>query len=280
MLDHDDTEMRLEGVRALALLPDGEAVDPLIQAMKNEVVGVRMVAVLALAEIKDPRARQELRNALYDSSSKIRLEAIKSIVKLSEEVAFPMMEEAMRNEVNEVRRVAIRGIIQSGDPRAWDIIEKAVNDPDSVVRKRAGRAITEMEDKDIMPQKEVPADEKTSALLEMMKSRNEEERLTALETLKNISNKWARQAVIDAVNDESYRISIAAASYVYLWGGEEALKGLVAASRSQHTGVRKFAVAKLTFIKDKRATIALRERLKDSDPEVRRIAAEALRRFH
>ncbi len=279
MLDHDDTKMRLEGVRALALLPDEKAVEPLILAMKNEVVGVRMVAVHALGEIDNPRARQELRNALYDSSSDIRLEAIKAIVKLSEEVAFPMMEEAMRNEVNEVRRIAIRGIIQSGDPRAWDIIEEAVNDPDSVVRKRAARAIMEMEDKDVKPQKEIPADEKTLALLEMMKSRNVQERLAALETLKNIPNKWAQQAVTDAVNDESYKVSIAAASYIYLWGGEAALKGLIAASRSQHTGVRKFAVAKLAFIQDKRSAAALRERLKDPDPEVRKIAAEALRRF-
>ena len=33
MLDHDDTEMRLEGVRALALLPDEEAAEYLIQAI-------------------------------------------------------------------------------------------------------------------------------------------------------------------------------------------------------------------------------------------------------
>ena len=70
---HPDPDVRWEAARALGVLRDPKAVEPLIAALGDRDPDVRRKAALSLAKIKDPRAVEALRScSLKDENQVVR----------------------------------------------------------------------------------------------------------------------------------------------------------------------------------------------------------------
>ncbi|MCD6215119.1 MAG: HEAT repeat domain-containing protein, partial [Candidatus Desulfofervidus sp.] len=145
-LRHED--VRKEAAEALVNIGE-PAVEPLIQALKDEYSDVREEAARALGRIGDKRAVEPLINALKDEDSDVRMEAAEALdqmgwkpgyvtekayylvakkewdeaVKLGEPAVEPLIN-ALKDEASSVRWGAAGALGEIGDERA---VEPLIN---------------------------------------------------------------------------------------------------------------------------------------------------------
>ena len=81
-LKDQDISIRLGAARALGAIKDDGALEPLMVALKDENASVRMWAAEALGEIKDNRAVEPLMTALKDEDSRVRISAESALEKI------------------------------------------------------------------------------------------------------------------------------------------------------------------------------------------------------
>ena len=84
-LGEKDVSVRVGAVRALGGIKYNRALEPLIGALKDENVSVRMWAAEALGEIEDPGAVEALGVALKDADSRVRVAAESALKKIRKE---------------------------------------------------------------------------------------------------------------------------------------------------------------------------------------------------
>ncbi len=132
-----------------ALVMIGEAaVEPLIQALKDEDSQVRGNAILALGEIGDRRAVEPLIQAIKDEDEYIRQKAAEVLYKLQDERAVKNLVEyfisALNNYDKSVRRRAADYLGEMGDPTAIEPLIQVLGDSDFYVRQSASKALGKM----------------------------------------------------------------------------------------------------------------------------------------
>ena len=81
-LKDEDVSVRIGAARALREIKDNRALEPLMVALKDENASVRMWAAEALGEIKDNRADEALMTALKDEDPHVRIEAESALEKI------------------------------------------------------------------------------------------------------------------------------------------------------------------------------------------------------
>jgi len=130
-----------------ALVKIGEpAVEPLIQALKDEDSGVRWAAAATLGEIKDERAVAPLIQALKDGGRGVRWQAAMALVEMGEPAVEPLIQ-ALKDEEEEVRWAATEALGRMGDARAVESLIQALKDEDELVRKTAKEALEKIKAK-------------------------------------------------------------------------------------------------------------------------------------
>ena len=114
-LKDDDLGVREACVRALGEIDDPEAVPALLASLRDKAVSVRSASAWALGEIEDPRAVEPLMRALWDDDAEVRSQAAWALGELE-------------------------------DPRAVEGLMGALKDTDAEVRKQAAWALGEMKE--------------------------------------------------------------------------------------------------------------------------------------
>lgn len=132
-LNHSSPEIRVQGVKALGVIDDPQAVDLLISALNDVDLRVRGEAVRVLGEKRDSRAVEPLILLLNDKN--LRIDAAKALGKIKDARA---VEPLIRHVSREIKRnplygyytveddffvnAAIEALGEIGDPRAIDFL--------------------------------------------------------------------------------------------------------------------------------------------------------------
>jgi HEAT repeat protein len=176
----DNPEMRARAAEVFCTpkLRDPEAVDALVDVLKDPVSGVRLVAIQSLARQMDPRACDALVGALEDAEGLIRGAAMSTLADLKYPRAFdvalsmlkndpdvdarwgaahalarlqdarslPPLLEMLADKNDEDRIFAAQSLAWTADARAIPALTAALNDPNRIARRAAKHAIDRVRD--------------------------------------------------------------------------------------------------------------------------------------
>jgi HEAT repeat protein len=240
----DDPSPRLRG-RAISLVSyffDNTIVPRVIGASKDKDAGVREKAVRALGELEDKRTSEPLMERLSDSHSEVRAAALDSLEGHDDPRLSDLTIKLLCDDSVSVRRSAVSNIRKRKDRRAIDALIIQLNDTDFLVPSRSAEALGAIGDK--------------KAVLPLIKA------------LKGEFNKNRTLR-----GDIDLRRS--ATKALGLIGDREAVPALM--SVLEERDLKTEVIVALGSIKDPRAVPALIRCLTDDDPNVRRLAATALK---
>ena len=129
-------DLRIEACTAFTKMGN-QAVEPLVEALKDQNWVVREGAVQALGKIGDTRAICPLIEALKDTSTKKISGALRSMGT----TAFQPLIEALKNEDTRIRIGAAMILSDMKNPAAIEALIKVTKDTDPLVRQFARGAI-------------------------------------------------------------------------------------------------------------------------------------------
>ena len=124
-LKDEDFNVRSEAAEALGNVGE-PAIEPLIEALKDENFNLRMDTAEALGEIEEP-AIEPLIEALKDENSGVRSEAAKALVNIGDERAVELLIEALKDEDLEVITGAYSFFIRRGEQGTEPVLIKVLN---------------------------------------------------------------------------------------------------------------------------------------------------------
>nr|MBA3242458.1 HEAT repeat domain-containing protein [Acidobacteriota bacterium] len=123
------------------------ALEPLINALKDEAPGVRGSAATALAALGDRRAVEPLIAALKDEADNVRGSAATALAALGDRRAVEPLINALKDEASGVRGSAATALAALGDRRAVEPLINALQDDAPGVRGSAARALAALGDR-------------------------------------------------------------------------------------------------------------------------------------
>lgn len=143
-LGYDYEDERKAAVEALVKIGK-PAVEPLIQALKNENAYIRSGASECLGKIKDSKAVEPLIQVLKDEVAAVRKSAVSALGSLHSDVAVEPLVQALKDRDYEVRYEAAKALMGIGEP-AVKLLIPALRYADSSVRELAAQILGEIKD--------------------------------------------------------------------------------------------------------------------------------------
>ena len=140
-LHNTDAYERQRAAIALGNLGNTEAVEPLMNALKDEDDFVRNFAARSLGKLGDSRAVDSLIQAMKDKNLLVRRSAVIALGNLGSSKALDPLTEAAKNGDDIVRRAAIESLGNLGDARGIETLIEALRDEDIYVRDGAAEAL-------------------------------------------------------------------------------------------------------------------------------------------
>jgi hypothetical protein len=107
---------------------DPRSVLPLIAALKDKDVNVRLSAAAGLGKIKDPRAVEPLIAVLKDTDVRVRRDAAFVLGEIGDARAVNALSEAFRNRDVEVIVGAHNFFIERGEPGSEDVLIRTLEE--------------------------------------------------------------------------------------------------------------------------------------------------------
>jgi HEAT repeat protein len=145
-LKDDDVGVRMECAHALGEIEDPEAVPALLAAIRDKAAPVRGASAWALGEIEDPRAAEPLMRTLWDTDAEVRSQAAWALGELEDSRAVEgLMGALAKDSDGRVRRQAAWALGEIEDARAVVVLVQALRDRDREVRRQAAWALGEIE---------------------------------------------------------------------------------------------------------------------------------------
>lgn len=134
-----NAQVRSSAAEALGELKEKNAVEPLINALKDEDKSVIGSAILALGKIKDDRAI----DPLVSTVGPWKLSVAKALGQIASDRAFDEQAKLVKNEPDKnTRMYIVIEIGKSGNRRAIStLVDISINDPESRVRNFAKVAL-------------------------------------------------------------------------------------------------------------------------------------------
>jgi HEAT repeat protein len=137
----DDQErpayQRVNAARALGLIKDERAVEPLVAVLRDDDEGVRVAAIFALGDLKDLKAVEPLLAVLHDTSSGVREHAVNALASIEDDRASDAVVRFVR-EAREDEQSATSALLtlalQNGE-RALPLLRELVLDNTSYSHK-------------------------------------------------------------------------------------------------------------------------------------------------
>src|ERR1044071_1314888 len=127
LLSSSDPQMRQFVAYLLGQARDPRAIEPLIDALQDENVGVRGAAANALGNIGDSAAIPYLLPLLRHANPQLVVWAAFALTKLGRD-SFSVLETTLQSEDVDVRRSTILAFQQLGDQRAIPLLLEISND--------------------------------------------------------------------------------------------------------------------------------------------------------
>jgi HEAT repeat protein len=218
-LQHRDEEVRAAAIESLRLKGD-EAVDYLIEALKDEHHGVRQAAAEALGHIGNQKAAGPLISMLRDPYEDVRIAAVGALGHLKNILSIRFLVELFDDGYCGVRFAAADTLAAFGEHALPALID-ALGAPSVVVRITAARALGKLGHvKGIPPLVESFSDENADVrrgaahalgeigvpaikpLSWILQKGVVEEKLSALDALGAIFDDRATEAILDAMHDD------------------------------------------------------------------------------
>ena len=147
LLDFQKHDESTSAAQALAYIRDpGPAMKPLLMAINDPNLNVRVGAANALAHVKDSRAVQALIDALArDHSVSVQVAAANALGNIKDMRAVKPLIAAMKDSQYDVRIAASRGLASFSSPVVATLIGY-LKDPDSLICMGAARALSHIKD--------------------------------------------------------------------------------------------------------------------------------------
>ena len=220
-LKDDDEEVRMEAASELGYFGDERAVEPLIEALKNNLFykSVRSEAADALGilsnELGDKRAVEPLIEALKDDDRSVRSSAASSLGYIGDERAVEPLIEALKDD-KKLRWWAASSLGKIGDERAVEPLIEALKDDDPSVRRWAAWSLGEIaNDRCIEP------------LIKVLKDDDPDVRKWTTRALGKTNDIRAVEHLIEALKDDDEDLRKIAAKALGEIGDERAIEPLI-----------------------------------------------------
>ncbi len=139
---------RASAAEALGLIGGKTVLKPLLHAVKDPSVNVRLHAVVSLARLKDGRAIPYLVKALSDESGGVRVNAASALGIFRSRGAVVPLVKALKEKKWYVRQQAARSLGLIGDIRAAEGLRSAMRDPRPAVAKAARESLEKLAGKE------------------------------------------------------------------------------------------------------------------------------------
>ena len=275
------------------------AIQPLLNALKDENRDVRRNAAQALGNFKDTAALAALLAALKDDDSETRSNATDALGILKNHDALPALIDALKDEVDFVRSSAADALGMLKNSNALFALIDALKDKDEYVRISVADALGNLKDSKTRTALLVALNDKhefcragaasalrsfnnpvvLSALLGALNDEEDIVRSSAAEALGNFKVPVALAALLEAINDEDCSVRWSAAKALGHFKETSTLAALLDALKDKHFSVRSSAVEALSNFINPTSLAALLGAVKDEDSSVRKDAAQALGNF-
>jgi HEAT repeat protein/beta-lactamase regulating signal transducer with metallopeptidase domain len=244
------------------------AVGPLMRALSDANVDVRLAAAQSLGQIEDSVAVAALSNALRnDTDARVRKMAAWALGQIEDGQAVPALTHALKNDrAVEVRRTAVWALGQIEEASAVSALSDAIADSDAEVRSLAVWALGQIEDDHAVP-----------ALVNVLKSGDVEMRRQAAWALGQIEDEKAVPGLAAALRDSDAKVREQAVWALGQIESPQAVAPLSALASDASVETRKQVAWAFGQIEDAGAVPPLSGMLRDDKSvEVRKTAAWAL----
>jgi len=250
-----------------APLKDPRLVEPLIAALKDESLSVKIGAILGLVVQEDTRAVDPLIAALKDEEPPVRAWAAVGLGVLKDPRSVAPLVELLKDEDAETRVMAASALGGFKDPSTVEPLLTALQDPQQQVRERAAASLGEVKDPRSEP-----------ALIGALKDTAMEVRCSAAVALGSLGTPGAIDALLAAAADRTLPPKERASAVTGLGESKDprAVEHLLAALRDPEPEVRRGAARPLGRLRETRAVEPLIALLADEDEMVRGAAFCAL----
>jgi HEAT repeat protein len=139
-------EKQYSAVKALGEIDDPRIPKLMLEAIKKSNVLVRLAALEKLEQFADPSTYEAVERLLRDQASNIRAAAVSTAVTCGGIRAVPMLVKMLRDASWEVRHEVVKALGRIGDTTAIDGLSKALQDRDHDVRESAATALGKIGD--------------------------------------------------------------------------------------------------------------------------------------
>lgn len=258
-LKDDDFDVRRSAVNALQDISDNRAIEPLIEALKNEhKLNIRWSIRRGIKKIGGENVVESLINALTDDDHKGREAIAEALGGYRDERVVEPLIAALKDEEPRVREAAARALGDVNDVQAVEPLIEALKDEEPKVREAAARALGCFKGgvKDKLA---------VEPLIEALKDEEPKVREAAASALEDVNDVQAVEPLIEALKDEEKEVREAAASALGRYKDERAVEPLIEAMLCLNGGgwASESAAKSLSQIGGERAIEALIAVLKD-----------------
>jgi len=280
--------MGLFGPPNVEKLSEKKDVKGLIKALRYEKVFVRREAADALGNIVDSRSVDPLITALKDSDRYVRKSAVEALGKIGDSRAIDPLITALKDSDKNVRKSAVEALGKTGDSRVIDPLITALKDSEWFVRESAAEALVKIGQPAVNPLLLVLMDSDPhvrKSAVELLGKISDSKAIDPLIKVLKDSDRNVRESAAEALGKTTWKPSndeISANYWIILKEfdkcidiGSSAVNPLLTALKDSDPNVRKSAAEALVKIGSP-AVNPLIAALKDSDKEVQKSVAEAL----
>lgn len=231
-LNSADATVRASVARALGLLGDAAAIQPLMDRLNDDDILVGDRVVEALAQFNDPQVAPALMNLLNSDQEAARARAAYGLGLLKHEAATDLLAERLRTDTAMVARRAAEALANIGTPAALTALTVPLADAEMTPARHAAMAGLEQ-----------AGVEATDALVAALGSQNPTQRSHAAEMLGWVRSPGSVNALAAALEDDSAEVRAQAAWALGEIGTADAQTALAAAQRSASDEATKTALA-------------------------------------
>ncbi|MCL4704154.1 HEAT repeat domain-containing protein [bacterium] len=254
--------VREHAAEALGKIASTQAVEPLIAVLKDSERWVRWHAAQALGKIGDPRAVDPLIAALKDSDEWVRRYTAEALGEIADRRAVAPLIAALNDSKEWVRAYAAAALGEVGDINAIDPLIVALNDS-AWVSGHAESALAKIGNRAI------------GTLIVTLKDSNGDVRRRAASALAKIGNESVEPLLV-ALTDPDREVRRSAAEALGEIGNPRVIDALIAALRDSDKWVHLHAAEALGKMGNPSAVEPLIAALKDLVIDIRSYAAGAL----
>lgn len=146
LLKNGSPDKQLEAVKALGEMDDRRAIKPLLETLQKSPPPVRIAALEALERFADPSAYEEMERLFTDPNASVRSAAVEAAAKSNGARAVKGLIPVLKDSSWEVRQAAVRALGNLGEAAAVEGLCQALRDKDRDVREGAAAALGRITD--------------------------------------------------------------------------------------------------------------------------------------